>query len=180
MGVYTDMLATLRKGKIDTENFNSVSRKTLFQLFEEIVLRDVVLVFDEATGRVIRVAITVAILITVPSLGAYYLELGRTTRGKWKPQRKEWTMTETKRVGEEILAAAVRGLQEELGLLVSSDQLEYVTQSFHEYPSTAYHGLWSHTMVQRYTLALPSLPWPEQIKEFDDNGTGLTIGRFQN
>ncbi len=179
MSVYDDMIVTLEKGKINIANFNTVSRKTLQQLFEEIVYRDVILLFDEATGRVIRVAISASILIEVPRYRCLFLETGRRfSTGKSVHVVKESTISETAKIGEDVVLAAVRGLKEELGLHVSPYELQYLFQDIREYPSTAYVGVWSHTLLYRYLLRLPALPWPEEFKEFSDNGTTICVRRY--
>jgi 8-oxo-dGTP pyrophosphatase MutT (NUDIX family) len=81
---------------------------------------------------------------------------------------------------ETPMQAAIRGLHEELGFSVSRVQLKPLsrgTPDLHE--SSAYTGLWSETIVYRFDLDLPDLPWPERVKVFDDNGTSITIERVR-
>lgn len=177
---YDEMLLLLQKGGIDTETFDAISRKTLVQLYEEVQSRDVVLLFNEKTQRVIRCALTVAILIRVPSEGYQLRETGREFRnGTAIHILKEWSMSETCKRGEEMLQAASRGIREELGLEVDPLQFMQATkiwqQDFLSYESTAYSGIRSHVMVQRLMLDLPERPWKEMTRVIEDNGTRVHL-----
>lgn len=181
--LYVKMIALLKKGGIDTDTFNRKSCKTLYELFEEILHRDVVLAYVPQTGRIVRCAITAAILIRVPSERLQLLEVGREfiRTQKRHDKIKEWSMSETKKSGEELNAAAVRGLREELGLEISPKQLEPLWLGGHEFPmyqSNTYAGLWSYTMIQRFLLELPKRPWPEMTRVVEDGKTKIYLKWF--
>ena len=81
-------------------------------------------------------------------------------------------MSETCKRGEELLDSALRGLQEELGIQVSRDQIEVGWyQDFLEHESSVYHGVRSHVMLQRLFLSLDKRPWIDEERIIDDLGT---------
>lgn len=182
--LYGKMIALLEKGGIETATFDIRSRKTLRDLFEEIAHRDVVLAYVPPTHRVVRCAITVTILIRVPSQRLQLLEVGREfiRTNERHNKLKEWSMSETKKTGEELHAAAIRGLREELQLEVAPEQLKLaVPRRGHEFPmylSNAYEGIWSYVMIQRFTLDLPEKPWPEMTKTVVDGTMRIYLQWF--
>ena len=170
---YENMIALLRKGGVNVENFDHVSLKTLGQLFEEIENRDVDLVFHKDTGRVIRCAVTVAILVQVPNENLVLLETKRVYRnGKVVKRLKEWSMSETCKRGEELLDSAIRGVREELGLEIAREEIDVSWhQDFLEHESSVYCGVRSHVMLQRLFLKMDTRPWKEEVRVIDDLGT---------
>ena len=162
---------------VDVWHFDRLSRKTLDQLLEEVENQEVTLTYDAVYRRVVRIPLTVAVLIRVLSENVWLRETKRVFRnGDVDEKLKYWSMTETQRKGEEILAAACRGLREELGLIVTPNQFNLyhpILQFYPKYLSTAYHGIWTYSVITRYTLDLPARPWPEEVKVIVDNGTEI-------
>ncbi len=178
------MLVWLWWHGVDVKNFDHRSRKTLVQLFEETVGKDVRLVFDKKRKRVVRVAMTATVLIIILSERLKLLEIRRKFQnGDIVEKTKEWSVSETCKIGEEITDAAIRGLQEELGLIVERDQLQLIVpkngHEFQTYESEAYGRLiLSSTMLQRHVLYLPERILPVEFIAHRDSGTEITLRYF--
>lgn len=169
---YEAMLQLLSEGGVDVENFDRDSRKTLRQLYEEIQSKDVVLFRDKQTGRIRRVALSVKIHIRTKGFALY--EMSRTYRdGTTLEQPKEWSISETRKRGESVTEAALRGLKEECNLTVTAEELEIEKLAapdridIHE--STAYKGLQSCVLTQDVGLTLPRQLWRDGLT-IEDNG----------
>lgn len=157
---YDEMLMLLKGRGINVDTFDQVSRKTLRQLHEEIEERDVVLGYDKKLGRVIRTALSVKVLIIAE--GFQLLEIKREHRdGTVIEKLKQWSISETRKRGELVFDAAVRGLSEECGLTVRPEELTEIRElremNIHE--SSAYAGLMSAEFTDYVTLKLEKMPW---------------------
>src|SRR4051812_31770805 len=116
-----DLIARLREGNVDVENFDRLCEKTLDELLEEEDKKEVTLkIIRDEDGKplyVARIARTVAIRLVVPRLRLQYLEIMRTfSSGNTVHKRQPWTIKGTCRKGTTARAEAVRELREELGL----------------------------------------------------------------
>ncbi|OGG50730.1 hypothetical protein A2763_02290 [Candidatus Kaiserbacteria bacterium RIFCSPHIGHO2_01_FULL_54_36] len=190
---YAQMLEFLSEGrgptgrKINLATYDRRSTKTLADLFAEIRGSEVQLHYT-STGRVVRVALGVAIFVTVLRCNARYCEIQREYVRKKRiiPKVKSSTISETRKRGESDVEAAVRGLRQELGLQIRRDQLDTTFTASHwdgrsefsEHESSVYADILSVTQVQQIGLDLEALPWPEEVRIIDDTGTKVTIQRF--
>lgn len=83
---------------------------------------------------------------------------------------------------ESLTDTAIRGLSEELGIVIAdSSQLKIdVPRHGHTFPyyrSTAYHQIWSKTHIERFVCDLKVIPWHLRAKTVvhRDSGTKITL-----
>lgn len=173
-------LAELAKGKIDLREFDRISPKKVHDLLKEGVSQESSVRFDPERERVTRSALTLALTMIVPDEGVMYVEIGRkpAMRGSkpiWKKRKS--TITCTRRRNVPIDEDAIRETEEELGLVITADQLDYGGQEVLEYQSTAYPLLWTISHVQYVECRLNKLPWSEKIKTIQDGWKKVIIQR---
>lgn len=180
---YDEMLDIIRQDEtIDVENYNRTStRKTLLDLYQEVVERDVVLLYLHDKKRVARCSTSAVVFAYSHRHNCRYIEIGREfPSGDKVMKRKSWSLSETRKLDEDMTDAALRGLREEWKLEVTKSDLHLSILNLQEYfiyPSTAYPGIWTYSMTSPFELPLFELPWPEEIKEVYDNGTKIFIQR---
>lgn len=170
---YADMLMLLQGRGVDTENFDKLSRKTLCQLHKEIEERDVVLAYDKKICRLVRVAMSVKVLIIAE--GYQLNEVKREYRnGSSIGKTKEWSISETRKRGENVSDAAIRGLREECGLKIRPDQLTILSlaDEIDTHESSVYAGIVSSVCIQHVRLELPRMPWKGN-RVIDDDGVKI-------
>jgi hypothetical protein len=198
-----EMRQSLRETNvIDVDNFDRVSNKRLELLFTECQEREAYLTYNAEMGQIIRVAYTAATLIRIPSEGLQLIEVEREyPNGKVVRHRKEWSVSETRKLKrpstmlrklrqmlditqseegvETLVETAIRGLEEELGLIIDKSQLQFNDLPHgHESPirkSSVYQGIWSCTHLQRFLLELPVCPWPGPVIVLRDSGTKIKL-----
>jgi hypothetical protein len=159
---YGEMIQLLRQGGIDLNEFKKRSIKTLRDLYKEICGRDVKLVL--IGGRVHRIARSVKVLVTTED-GYQYLEVARRYKGKiLVPGCKDYSLSETCKIGESHRQAAVAGFKEEWEIDVRPEDLNFKDWAMPDAPTTyessVFYGILSTVYVQRASLLLPQRPWP--------------------
>src|SRR3989344_4031273 len=153
---YPDMLMLLQGRGVDTKNWLKSPR----QLHKEIEERDVVLAYDPKIGRLVRVALSVKILIIAQ--GYQLHEVKREYQnGTVIEKVREWSISETRKRGEKVPDAAIRGLWEECDLIIRPDQLItfYRADEIDTHESSVYRGTVSTSLIQHIRLKLAEMPW---------------------
>jgi 8-oxo-dGTP pyrophosphatase MutT (NUDIX family) len=181
---YEDLLAVFKEADMDVGRFDKESRKDSKMLFKEIDSRDdVVVLYDRVKKRMMRCATTVAILLRVPHDRLKLLETMRIfPNGEIAEGVKEWSMTETFKIGETAAEAACRGLQEEFGLTATPDMFSYCWPNYcrevREYESRAYRGILTNPVLHSFVLDVAERPWEEGERWFKDTRTLIYVRWF--
>lgn len=162
---YEQMLELLRRGGINTDQFNDESLRTLNDLYRELE-KDVTLVIN-AEGRVARHARSVK--VAIESVDGYELvEIAREFLEKGQKLEhavpKPWAVSETRGRDELPLKAAERGLREEYGLLpheyhLMYDPLNEGVDAVDIHESSVYKGVLSVVTIQRFRIMMPERKW---------------------
>lgn len=154
---FEDMLELLSSGGIDITDFDQRGNKTLKDLYKEVAERDVVLFKDPVSGRIVRHALSVKLIIKTSD--AWLLETKRVYANGTEVQMiREWSISETRKRGEDALDCAIRGVYEELGVIVGDptelkNRLVFDEETEHE--SKVYPGLLSRVVIRRFEWHMP-------------------------
>jgi hypothetical protein len=138
-------------------------------------------------GIIYRRTIAAAVLLRVPMRAVEYREIHRDyPEGKIQRAIQDFTVRETLEEDEDVTAAALRGLREELQqvwkgvALITPDLLVHTGTTESTAASQAYQGLQTQRVTHTYLLDLDATPWPEPVIELVDHcGTTITIKRHQ-
>jgi hypothetical protein len=194
---FESMIKLLKKGKdkegkpLDLTRFGrpGTGTKSLEDLHNESLGLDMTLYHIKerllgTAGRILRVARSVKIYITAtevtPTGVVEYklVEVERRRDGILIGGPKPWSISETRKRNEQVPGAAIRGLYEELGLIVTADQLEFpLTPSdvpdLHE--SSVYPGILSLSLIQGLALHLTKRVGGKRMIIIKDNDTEVLL-----
>jgi hypothetical protein len=188
---YEELIAFLASSSsVNVDTFNEVGLKSLEELWQECVGRDVVLAID-SLGNVYRHAKSSKIQLLVPSAGIRYQEDWRRyirptqafPRGRYLfHDTPKWEgISETNKRNESPLDAAYCGIEEELGPGTPVDSLVCVTPGrpfIERRPSKVYPGIRSVTVINRFKAELPEPLWAGRRKIIKDGNVEVHLGKF--
>jgi hypothetical protein len=174
---YADMLTFLRELDVDIERLEELSHKNPTYLHKETIEGEVLLYWDWIRRRVMVQRNCVRVAVKAES-GRWELVITKrvfTRDGVVDAKEVDWAVSETPKVGESAIATALRGLSQELGLSITSDQVLLHEDARlykwwgHIYESTTYHGLLTRRNAFWLQVNLPKRPQLEFPAQ-EDNG----------
>ena len=181
---FTDMVMLLTLGKgVDVVTFNEKSKKTLRQFYNQVHGRDVRIgiieesfpdVTEEQLGCVLLIRYSTKILIQAE--GHKLVEMRRVyekSGKKYPPEEsiKQYSISESRKIGESVKETAVRALKEELDFIVHPGQLWVRPLPDEILPirkSRVYDGILVQEVVHWVDLSLPQRPWGKGPVIYDD------------
>jgi hypothetical protein len=184
---FQEMLVFLGLGKVDVGSFHG--RKSLQTLHQLIKGRDVKFTIPlkaalpEIVGRVVLVRRSVKVTIYAgKGEECYRLREKRRTHEDGSEfvnsvYGEEPSISETRKIHEYAIDAAIRGLWEELGLHIEAEQLRQLTLTEDHAPireSRVYPGILSLEIIERFVLELPERLWEGEYR-FEDDGVTIYL-----
>ena len=172
-----EMIVWLHDHDIDVVNFDKKGLKTIRQLWAEHQ-REVVLRWDAAKERVLRVALTARVVLVV---GDSVLREVKRVYPRGEVLMKDWwSISETRYKKESSPDAAIRGLRDECGLTVTESQLDgdkwagLAGEPPEPYKSTTYPGIWTSAIPEWIEVRLDQRPW-EDPPIIQDDGVRIHL-----
>lgn len=160
----TTLRKLLRAGGVDDSPFGVGPTKSIDELLEEWKLRETEFVFegDVLIRRVRRAQVRI---LFKDADGVWHVlveTLQRFSNGSTRKRRRKWSVVE-KRIGDEAsLAAAKRGVKDELGVEVSEKRFRRLGKVVEKAePSSSYPGLVTRYVSTRYELVFS----PEEFRK---------------
>jgi hypothetical protein len=172
---FGDMVDVLRKGEVLLDGFNERGLKTLEELYEEISMRDKILILHNGRATTITGSIRIRIVWHNAALREvarryFSARAAKVPGGVLVKSLKAYAFSESRRRGESVEKTVIRALWEEGQKVVLPDEVPriYGAEKTAYGESSVYPGIFSIRHYQTVTICCPGQQWWPQGHTYRD------------